>query len=84
MKWMTLLIWLTQLSISVVGPLGGFVLLSVWLRNKFDLGVWIVIAGIVIGVICAVDGLKASLKTMNKMAQPDERKETPLSFNDHE
>ena len=84
MNWLTLLIWLTQLSISVVGPLGGFVLLSVWLRNKFDLGVWVVITGVVIGVICAVDGLKSSLKTMNKMAQSDKREEPPLSFNDHE
>lgn len=84
MKWLTLLIWLTQLSISVVGPLGGCVLLAFWLRGRFDLGVWIIIVGVVIGAVMAVDGLKSSLKTMNKMAQPDHKEEHPLSFNDHE
>ena len=45
MKNVNLLIWLTQLGISVAAPLGGFIWLGVWLRQRFDLGVWVVLAG---------------------------------------
>lgn len=79
-----MLIWLTQLSISVVGPLGGFTLLAVWLRQKFECGAWIVLVGVILGVICAVDGLRSSLKLMEKMARSDDREEPPISFNDHQ
>ena len=37
MKELNLLVWLTQLGISVAGPLAGFILLAVWLRQRFDL-----------------------------------------------
>ena len=85
MKNVNLLIWLTQLGISVAAPLGGFIWLGVWLRQRFDLGVWVVLAGIVLGVVCAVDGMRVSLKAMERMAK--DKKDTeppPVSFNDHE
>lgn len=84
MKDMKLLIWLTQLGLSVAVPLGGFLLLALWLRNKFDLGAWIVIVGIILGVICAFEGLMSSLKAMKRMAKKDEEETPPVSFNDHE
>ena len=85
MKNVNLLIWLTQLGISVAAPLGGFIWLGVWLRQWFDLGVWVVLAGIFLGVVCAVDGMRVSLKAMERMAK--DKKDTeppPVSFNDHE
>ena len=57
MKNLSLLVWLTQLGLSVALPLGGFVLLAVWLRQRFNWGVWVIVAGVLLGVICAVDGL---------------------------
>ena len=85
MKNLHLLVWLTQLGISVAVPLGGFVLLGVWLRQRFDWGVWVVVAGAVVGVICAVDGLRTSLKAMERMAKnQQEEKAPPVAFNDHE
>jgi uncharacterized membrane protein len=85
MKNLNLLIWLTQLGISVAVPLGGFVAVAVWLRQRFDLGAWVVIVGVVIGVICAVNGLRDSLKAMERMAK-DKKEDIPppVSFNDHE
>lgn len=83
MKNMNLLIWITQLGISVAVPLGGFILLAVWLRNRFDWGNWVVIAGLVLGVVCAAEGLWSSLRAMKRMAQKDEEEEPPVSFNDH-
>jgi hypothetical protein len=84
MKNINLLIWLAQLGISVAAPLGGFIWLGVWLRGRFDLGIWVVLAGVFVGVVCAVDGLRVSLKAMEKMAQPKEPAPPPVSFNDHE
>ena len=62
-----MLVWLTQLGLSVAVPLGGFTMLGVWLHEKFALGVWIVLLGICIGLISAVDGLRTSLKAMEQM-----------------
>jgi len=83
MKHLRLLVWLTQLGASVAIPLGGFVWLSLWLRIRFDLGIWVVIAGVILGLICAIDGLRLSLKTMEKMAKND-HEVPPISFNDHD
>lgn len=84
MKNVNLLIWLTQLGISVAAPLGGFVWLGVWLRQHFQLGVWVVLVCVFVGVICAFDGLRFSLKAMERMAADKNEQEPPVSFNDHE
>ena len=85
MKDLQLLVWLTQLGLSTALPLGGFVLLGVWLRQRFDLGVWVIVAGVVIGLICAIDGLRTSLKAMEQMSRNRKKNDPPpLSFNDHE
>ena len=84
MKNLSLIIWLTQLGMSISIPMGGFILLAVWLRQRFDLGVWIVILGVVLGVVCAVDGLRTSLKAMKRMAKDKKEENQPVSFNDHQ
>ena len=84
MKNVNLLIWITQLGISVAVPLGGFIWLGVWLRQRFDLGVWVVLAGIFVGLVCAVDGLRVNLKAMERMSREKEEEPPPVSFNDHE
>ena len=84
MKKMNLLIWLTQLGLSVVVPLGGFILLALWLRQQFGWGDWVIIVGVLLGVVCAVDGLRTSLKAMERMSKDKkEEQEPPASFNDH-
>ena len=82
MKNLNLMVWLTQLGISVALPLGGFIWLAVWLRSRFDWGVWVVIAGVILGVFGAVNGLRTSLQAMERMAG-EERDKPPVSFNDH-
>lgn len=85
MKDLKMLVWLTQLGISIAMPLGGFVWLSIFLRNRFDLGIWVVLAGIFLGAVCAIDGLRTSLKAMERMSK--DKKDTqppPVSFNDHD
>ncbi len=80
MKELSMLLWLTQLGASIAFPLGGFVWLAVWLRDKYELGAWIVVAGAVLGVAGAVDGLRYSLKAMELMSRgKKENKKPPRS-----
>lgn len=72
MKNLSLLVWFTQLAISVAVPLGGAVWLSVWLYNKYQLGVWVILLGIALGLIWAIDGLRTSLKAMESLAKKDD------------
>ena len=84
MKDLTLIVWLTQLGMSTALPLGGFILLGVWLNERFELGQWVVWAGIVIGVICAINGFRDSMKAMSRLAGKKKKEDPPISFNDHD
>lgn len=86
MKEFNLLIWLTQLGISVAAPLAGFTLLAVWLRQRFGLGIWVLIVGIILGISGAVDGFRVSMKAMEQMTKdkPGKNDPPPVSFNDHQ
>ncbi len=83
MKSAKLLIWITQLGFSTAVPLIGFIWLAVWLRNSFDWGDWVIVVGVVMGVVGAIDGLRMSLKAMEQMTKEKE-KDPPVGFNDHD
>ncbi len=82
MKNMSLLVWFTQLGLSVALPPVGFILLAVWLQNSCGWGSWVIYVGVALGLIGAFDGLRTSLKAMKKMSDKDEG-QPPVSFNDH-
>lgn len=84
MKDLSLLVWLTQLGLSAALPLAGFVLLGVWLYRQQGWGVWAVIAGVVLGIVCAIEGLRSSLKAMQALARDNKKDPPPVSFNDHD
>lgn len=83
-KDMKLLIWITQLGISVAAPLGGFIILAVWLRDRFSWGNWVVIVGAVLGILCAAEGLLSSIRAMRRMQGTKETEDPGVSFNEHE
>lgn len=83
MKNLQLLVWLTQLGLSTAVPLAGFVLLSVWLRNRFDLGLWVVLVGIGLGLFCAIDGFCRNLKQLERLGK-EKKKNPPVSFGEHD
>lgn len=82
MKNLNMLVWLTQLGLSVCLPLVGFILLAVWLRDRW--GNWVIWAGIFLGIVCAINGLRTSLKAMERMSRNKKEQEHPVSFNDHD
>lgn len=84
MKNLSLLVWLTQLGLSVAVPPAVLILLAVWMRNRFGWGVWVIVAAGILGIALAIDGLRTSLKAMDRMAKQKEEKKPPLSFNNHD
>ena len=84
MKTINLLIWLTQLGLSVAIPLAGFILLGIWLNDGCGWGQWTIWVGVILGVATAADGLRQSLKAMQRMSGKKEEDQPPVSFNDHD
>ena len=82
MKDISLLVWLTQLGLSVAIPLCGFILLGVWLRS-IGWGEWALWAGILLGLYSAVSGFISVLRTLLRVAG-DKKEDAPVSFNDHQ
>lgn len=83
MKTLTLLTWITQLGLSVAIPPAMFIFLAVWLRDTLQWGDWIIWAGIILGVVGAVQGLITSIQAMNRLSK-EKPKAPPVGFNDHE
>ena len=79
MKNISLIVWLTQLGMSVAVPPAGFILLTVWLKNRFDLGLWVIWIGIILGLIGAIDGLRTSLKAMELLSREKNEEKKPKS-----
>lgn len=84
MKNLQLLTWLTQLGLSTAVPLAGFILLAVWLKNRFGLGNWVLFAGIGLGLFCAVDGFCKSLKVLEGLSKEKKKEKPPVSFTEHD
>lgn len=84
MKNLQMLTWLTQLGLSTALPLAGFVWLAVWLRNRFDLGLWVLFAGIGLGLYCAIDGFRRNLKLLDKLGKENKKQKPPVSFGEHD
>lgn len=82
MKEMKLLVWLTQLGLSLAVPLGSFIFLGYWLYAHVGWGKWVLILGIVLGIITGGRNLWDALKIMEKM-DPNEPPQKPEQFNDH-
>lgn len=86
MREFNLLVWLTQLGISVAVPLALCTWGALWLRNRFGLGIWVLFVGIGLGIYLAIDGFRTSMKAMERMsgAKKTDKEAPPVSFNDHQ
>ena len=84
MKDVSLLVWLTQLGLSVALPPAICILLARWLQDSYGWGEWVLWVGIVFGALLALDGLLVSLRTLLRLTKSKEKDEPPVSFNDHD
>lgn len=84
MKNLSLIVWITQLGLSVAVPPAMFILLAVWLRQRQGWGGWVIWAGVALGVYSAAEGLWSSLKAMERLAKDKKDEQPPVSFNEHD
>ena len=84
MKDLSMLVWLTQLGISVVSPPVVFIFFALWLRSQFGWGDWVIWAALILGAVCAISGFQQSLKLMKQAAdRADKKTKPPAGFNEH-
>ena len=81
-KFMEGLVWLTQVGLSILCPLLLFILGAVWLQRKFALGGWVIALGIALGLLGAAGATINTFRMLHKL--PDEKKDKPVGFNDHD
>ena len=84
MKNLSLLVWLTQLGLSVAVPPVCFIGLAVWLRNSFGWGQWVLWVGIVLGIYCAITGFVSTLRSLSRLSEDKKKEAPPAAFNDHD
>ncbi len=77
-----LLTWLLQLGLSAAVPMVGFVLLAVWLKNRFALGGWVILVGVLLGLMGMAGGLYNSFKTLHRLARQEDP--PPRGYNHHD
>ena len=83
MRDINLLVWLSQLGLTVAAPPILFILLAVWLRNSYGWGAWVIWVAIGLGIYCAITSLVSALKALSKMTG-EKKQDTKIVFNDHQ
>ena len=84
MKYLSLLMWVTQFGFSALFPTCFFLMTAVWLREKFGLGMWIVAVLGVLGLLTSFSTAKSCIRSLLKeMDRASDRKDPPPAFNDH-
>ena len=84
MKDLSLLVWLTQLGLSVALPPAVLILLAVWLRNRFAWGQWVIWVGIALGLYCAITGFISTLRAISHLTKDKKQENHTVSFNEHD
>ncbi len=84
MKILNLLMWVGQFGFSLLFPTVVFLLLAVWLQNRFGLGGWILAVCGVLGLLTSACTARSCLHSMLKAAEEvSGDSQPPVSFNDH-
>ena len=85
MKFVSLLLWVTQFGFSAAFPLCFFLLLANWLREKYGLGVWITVVLAIVGALTTVSTVRSCIRALRKEAdRTGSQEKAPTAFNDHE
>lgn len=85
MKILSLLMWVGQFGFSVIFPTVFFLLVGVWLQNRFGLGIWVLILCGILGLMTTISTTKACLISLRKAAEEASGGKRPsIGFNDHQ
>lgn len=58
--------WITQFSLNMVSPIVLCIIIALWLKNKFNIGNWIMITAIILGTASAIVNMFTYIKTVRK------------------
>ena len=84
MRYLSLIMWVTQFGFSILFPTCFFLWLAVWLQNRFGFGMWIVAALGIVGFLTSISTTRSCLRSLRKEANAASGKEAPpIAFNDH-
>lgn len=74
------LTFITQFGFSIISPIILMVWLGTFLRDKFNLGDWVVLAAIVLGLISAFTSAVSFFKYVYKQAKKSEESDKNEKF----
>jgi len=84
MKLLNLLMWVGQFGFSIIFPTLFFLLLAVWLQQKYMLGSWIILVFGILGVLTTISTVRSCLHALRKAAEEASgNQDPPISFNTH-
>lgn len=84
MKFLNLIVWVTQFGFSLLFPMCFFLWLAYWLQGKFALGMWIYLILGFVGLMTSISTAKSCVQSMLKAAnEASSQEEPPIAFNDH-
>ena len=66
MKYLSLLTWVGQFGFSCLFPTCAFLLLGVYLQERFAIGTWVTIVLGTIGFLTSISTARACLQSMRK------------------
>lgn len=58
--------YLTQFGLNMVSPIVLCIVIGLWLKNKFNLGSWLMIVAILLGVAASFLNMITFIKTVTK------------------
>lgn len=84
MKFLSLILWVTQFGFSILFPFCLFLYLGYWLQNRFSLGIWVMLLCGIIGFLTSISTTKSCLHALMKARdEASSQEKPPISFNDH-
>lgn len=85
MKILALLTWVGQFGVSIIFPTLFFLILAIWLQNRFSLGIWIVFVLGIIGILTSISTTRSCIQSLRKAAdEVANQSKPPVAFNDHD
>lgn len=84
-KILSMLLWVTQLGLSILLPLCIFLLAGTWLRQRYDMGMWIMVVLGILGFLTSLSTARSCIRALCKEAREAGKDEqAPSAFNQHD
>lgn len=84
MKFLSLIVWVTQFGFSVLFPTCFFLFVAYWLMTEFGFGMWVMAVLGIIGFLTSISTAKSCVKSLLKeISRGSSPEAPPMAFNDH-